>query len=107
VATLVAGVVGYLLGLVVQRLGGLYLGMATISFDLILSVAVTNGGNLTGGPTGLFGAIADITMPHIVAICVLAVVLLAFSERGRMGRRIEAVRDDPELALSEGINVGR
>jgi branched-chain amino acid transport system permease protein len=107
VATLLAGAVGYLLGLVVQRLGGLYLGMATISFDLILSVIVTNGGELTGGPTGLFGAIADLTTMQIFVICVIAVALLVWSERGRLGRRIETVRNDPELALSMGIKVGR
>jgi branched-chain amino acid transport system permease protein len=107
VATLLAGAVGYLLGLVVQRLGGLYLGMATISFDLILSVVATNGGGLTGGPTGLFGAIANITTTEIVVISVVAVVLLAWSERGRIGRKIDTVRDDPELARSMGIKVGR
>jgi branched-chain amino acid transport system permease protein len=107
VATLLAGAVGYLLGLVVQRLSGLYLGMATISFDLILSVVVTNGGNLTGGPTGLFGAIGDLTTTQIFVICVIAVALLAWSERGRLGRKIDTVRDDPELALSMGIKVGR
>ena len=96
-----------LLGLVVQRLSGLYLGMATISFDLILSVVVTNGGELTGGPTGLYGAIADLTTTQIIAIAAIAVVLLALSERGRIGRKIETVRDDPELALSMGIKVGR
>jgi branched-chain amino acid transport system permease protein len=107
VATLLAGAVGYLLGLVVQRLSGLYLGMATISFDLILSVVVTNGGSLTGGPTGLFGAIGDLTTTQIFIICVIAVALLAWSERGRLGRKIDTVRDDPELALSMGIKVGR
>jgi branched-chain amino acid transport system permease protein len=107
VGTLLAGAIGYLLGLVVQRLSGLYLGMATISFDLILSVVVTNGGDLTGGPTGLYGAIADLTTTHIIVICAIAVGLLALSERGRIGRKIETVRDDPELALSMGIRVGR
>ncbi len=106
-ATIVAGIIGYLLGLVVQRLGGLYLGMATVSFDLILSVVVTNGGELTGGPTGLFGAIADISIVQVIAICAVAVVLMLLSERGRLGRRIAAVREDPELAASMGIKVGR
>jgi branched-chain amino acid transport system permease protein len=68
---------------------------------------VTNGGELTGGPTGLFGAIADLTTTHIIVICAIAVVLLALTERGRIGRKIDTVRDDPELALSMGIKVGR
>jgi len=102
---LFAAATGYLLALLVRRLGGLYLGMATVAFDLIISVIVTNGGELTGGPTGLFGAIADFSMTQVVVITAAAVVLLALTERGRTGRRIEAVRDDPELATSMGINV--
>lgn len=102
---LLAAGTGYLLALLVRRLGGLYLGMATVAFDLIISVVVTNGGELTGGPTGLFGAIADFSMTHVGVITVAAVVLLALTERGRTGRRIDAVRDDPELATSMGINV--
>jgi branched-chain amino acid transport system permease protein len=104
---LAAASIGYVLAMLVRRLGGLYLGMATVAFDLILSVVAANGGELTGGPTGLFGAIADFGMTEVVVITVIAVALLALSERGRVGRRIEAVRDDPELASSMGINVRR
>jgi branched-chain amino acid transport system permease protein len=107
VVSLGCGVIGFLLALLVQRLNGLYLGMATIAFDLIISVIVTNGGDLTGGPTGLFGAISNITMTHVVVITVIALGLLALTERGSVGRRIEAVRDDPELATSMGVNVRR
>ncbi len=106
-ASLLAAVAALLLALLVHRLGGLYLGMATIAFDLILSVVVTNGGDLTGGPTGLFGAIAEVTMAQIVLGVVVIVVVLAISERGPLGRRVEAVRHDPELAASMGIRVRR
>lgn len=104
---LIAGVVGYLLALTVRRLGGLYLGMATIAFDLIVGVLAVNGGDLTGGPSGLFGALADVTTLHLVLISVVVVGLLAYSERGAIGRRVEAVREDPELAASMGIDVRR
>jgi branched-chain amino acid transport system permease protein len=103
----VTGLVSLGLGLLVNRLGGLYLGMATIAFDLIVSVVATNGGDVTGGPTGLFGAIADFGMAPVVVITVLAAAALALTERGRLGRRVDAVRDDPELAASMGIKVRR
>lgn len=102
-----AAAVGLLLGLIVARLSGLYLGMATIAFDLILTVAINNGGTLTGGAGGLYGAIATVKMSLIVVLVVIILVLAALSERGRTGRRIEALREDPQLAVSMGINVRR
>ncbi|HEX2072337.1 MAG TPA: branched-chain amino acid ABC transporter permease [Geodermatophilus sp.] len=103
----IAGVAGYLLALLVARLAGLYLGMATIAFALFLGVVATNGGELTGGATGLFGAISTLTTGHVIAIAVVVAVLLAASERGVYGRRIDAVREDPQLAVSLGIDVNR
>jgi branched-chain amino acid transport system permease protein len=38
-------------------------------------------------------------------VAAVPVILLVLSERGRFGRRIEAVREDPELAASTGTNV--
>jgi branched-chain amino acid transport system permease protein len=106
-SAIAAAVVSFGLGLLINKLSGLYLGMATVAFDLIISVVAVNGGDLTGGPTGLFGAITDITMTVVFTIVVVVVVLVAVTERGRLGRRIDAVRDDPELAASVGISVRR
>lgn len=101
--------VAALLGLLLRRLDGLYLGMATIAFDLILGVVIVNGGSLTGGAIGLYGAIArpPLSMAYIVVIAVVVVAALTYSERGALARRISAVRDDPELAVSMGISVQR
>lgn len=107
VGVVIAAVAGYLLALLVARLSGLYLGMATIAFALFLGVVAVNGGELTGGATGLYGAISTLTTGHVVAITVLVVLLLVVSERGAFGRRIDAVREDPQLAVSLGIDVGR
>jgi branched-chain amino acid transport system permease protein len=106
-AILVGVVVCYVLGLVVARLGGLYLGMATIAFTLIVGVVAINGGDLTGGVIGLFGVLADLPTITLLAFAVVAVLALAYTERGTLGRRIEAVREDPELAASVGVNVRR
>ncbi|MBM7808726.1 branched-chain amino acid transport system permease protein [Geodermatophilus bullaregiensis] len=104
---LVAAAAGYLLALLVARLSGLYLGMATISFALFLGVLATNGGDLTGGATGLYGAISTLTTGHVVAVTVVVALLLAAGERGAYGRRVDAVREDPHLAVSLGIDVTR
>lgn len=102
-----AAVAGWLLALLVARLSGLYLGMATIAFALFLAVVATNGGDLTGGATGLYGALSTLTTGNVIAIVLVVVVLLAVSERGAFGRRIDAVREDPQLAVSLGVDVNR
>ena len=74
-----AMVAGYLLALLVARLSGLYLGMATIAFALFLGVLAINGGELTGGPTGLYGALSTLTTTHVVVI--------TLAGRARAGRQ--------------------
>ncbi|MFV0457519.1 MAG: branched-chain amino acid ABC transporter permease [Actinomycetales bacterium] len=102
---LLAGAVSVVLGLIVQRLTGLYLGMATIAFSLIISVLAVNGGELTGGASGVFGALGDIGTPQLLVIVLIVVGLLAWSEAGGMGRRVDVVREDPQLAAALGVDV--
>ncbi|WP_104107723.1 branched-chain amino acid ABC transporter permease [Nocardioides sp. 616] len=104
---LAAAVVVFLLGLVVQRLTGLYMGMATIAFTLIVSVLAVNGGDATGGAGGLYGALGEISMLQIVLVVVAVVAVLVWTEARGLGRRIDTVREDPELANALGIDVNR
>ena len=106
-AIIMTSVIGLILGLMLARLNGLYLAMATVAFDLIIGVIALNGGEFTGSSTGLYGVITDFTMSQMYIITVVVVALVAFSELGRTGRRTEAVRDDPQLAASSGIDVRR
>jgi branched-chain amino acid transport system permease protein len=106
-AIVMTAVVGLALGLLLARLNGLYLAMATVAFDLIIGVIALNGGEFTGSSTGLYGVITDFTMSQMYVITVAVVALVAFSELGRTGRRSEAVRDDPQLAASAGVDVRR
>lgn len=106
-AMAVTAVIGLALGLLISKLNGLYLAMATVAFCLIITVIANNGGTLTGGATGIYGVITDFTMPTMFLLTGVALLLVALSERGRTGRRVDAVRDDPELAASMGIKVRR
>lgn len=105
----ICAVLGYLLSLVVQRLTGLYLAMATVAFVMIVTVVAHNGGTLTGGSVGLYGVITptEISVPHLAVVVAVVIAVMVLSERGAMGRRIEAVREDPELASAMGVNVAR
>lgn len=96
-----------LLGMLINRLNGLYLAMATVAFGLTVSVVAINGGEMTGGATGRYGVISDFTMGHMWAVLLVALGLVILSETGRTKRRVDAVREDPELAASMGINVRR
>src|SRR5690606_20853605 len=101
----ISGIVVFALGLLVQRLTGLYMGMATIAFTLIISVLAVNGGELTGGAGGLYGALGAIDTGHLLATLAVVVAVLVWTETKGMGRRIDTVREDPELANSVGIDV--
>jgi branched-chain amino acid transport system permease protein len=98
--------VGYLLGVLIQRLNGLYLAMATIAFVLIVTVIAGNGGEITGGHTGLYGVIGQLNIVVIILLAVIGTAIMAATEIGGLGRRIRAVQQDPQLAASMGINVG-
>lgn len=102
---LLAAVVILVLGLVVYRLAGLYLAMATLAFDLTIGVVALNGGEWTGGPVGLFGIFSDLTMGLMFAVVAACVLLVHLTERGKLARRITAVREDVELATATGVNV--
>lgn len=105
--TVFAGVACYLLGLLIQKLTGLYLAMATVAFTLIIAVIATNGGTLTGGASGIFGAVGGIENWHVFILLAIVIAGLAFSEMGALGRKVDTVREDPELAAALGINVAK
>jgi branched-chain amino acid transport system permease protein len=106
-AVLVSALVALALALLLYRLNGLYLAMATFAFDLIVVVVATNGGDLTGGALGLYGVLGtpQLTLTPVVIATAVVLLIIAGTERGKTARRIEAVCTDPELAYSVGIRV--
>lgn len=106
-AVVMTAFIGLLLGLVIARLAGLYLAMATVAFDLIIGVIAINGGTFTGSSTGLYGVLSDFTMPMMFTLTLIVLGLVVLSEHGKIGRRVHAVRDDQQLAASAGVNVRR
>lgn len=102
---LCSGFVGYFISAPLVRLRGLYLGMVTFAFDLILTVVVTNGGDLTGGALGLFGVPGDISMLGLVFVALCAIVLVSQLERRAVSRSLVAMRVSEELVQSVGIHL--
>lgn len=107
VAMAVGGGLGLLVSLATRRVAGIGLAMVTMSVVLITGLVLESLGDFTGGAVGLFGIPARVSTDGALAFVVGTAVLLTFLERGRMGRMMAAIREDPHIAASVGIPVTR
>lgn len=101
-----AGVIGLLVGLPSLRIKGVYLIIMTMGFGEIVRVFFLNF-EPTGAASGMGGIPVHTTLPVVVAFVVL-MLLMCFQIRGsRIGRALEAVREDELAAEVIGINLTR
>lgn len=107
IALVGAAVIGVILGILLRKLRGLYLGLFTIAFNLILTVFYRNGGELTGGSVGLFGVPEVLPFWAVVLVVAIAIVVVWRLSRASVGRSFEALRLNEDLAKSSGIEVTR
>ena len=113
-----AGALGLLLGVASLRLGGHYLAMVTISFQQILTLVLINWVSLSHGPDGvrnirrpmLFG-ISFEQGNTFLGLCLFVLALVAILvwrlRTARLGRAMQAVRDNELAAGTCGIDVFR
>jgi branched-chain amino acid transport system permease protein len=103
-AMLMPALLALLIGGPTLRLTGVYLALATIAIVEILRIFL-NASSYTGGALGLSGIPNKTTVALIYGS--LAVVLLGFVlvARSRLGRAMEAVREDEVAAGVMGINL--
>ena len=116
IAVAFAGMCGLILGLGSLRLGGHYLAMISISFQQILTLVLTNWIPFTHGPDG----VRNIPRPRFFGIsleggnaflglCLVVMVGVAlFAWRlkaTKLGRAMQAVRDNDLAAATSGIDV--
>jgi branched-chain amino acid transport system permease protein len=107
VALAIAGALSYALAWLLVRLRDLYLAMATVAFDLMVGVVALNWTGLTGGSLGLFAIpVAVTTLAMALTVAVVA-VLLYLMEHGTIGRALETIREDEELAQSFAVDTRR
>src|SRR5216684_5532145 len=107
--TLLAGMVGFLVGLPVLRLRGVFLAIATIGFIEALTEGVILNLPITGEGLGLKNPSADpLTGINVVLVSLAAVIFIVWRlTKGRLGRAWAAIRQDEVAALSQGIHVAR
>ena len=103
IGLVVSGVASGLLALLLTRLRGLYLGMGTIAFNLLVVAVALNWTPVTGGSSGIFGIPMVMTLPVAVGLTVLAVASVALWQSRSGGRFADALRTDEPLAMSLGI----
>jgi len=114
-AALASGLLGVVVGLVALRLAGIYLALATYSLAIATPSFLKHYKSITGGFGGI--SLDQLTPPawiplgpqHFVyyvawAIAGIAFLASAFVVRGRFGRALRALRDQPIAAVSFGIN---
>ena len=104
-----AGVVGFLVGLPVLRLRGVFLAIATIGFIEALRLGVILNVPITGEGLGLKNPHADPLGGVPIVLLSLAVVIFIVWRltKGRLGNAWSAIRQDELASLSQGINVAR
>lgn len=114
----VAALAGGVLGLTSLRLGGHYLAMVTISFQMIVTLVLTNWIWLSHGPDGVPG-IARPTLFGItfsdgtryLALCVAVLYVVGYFVwrlgRTRLGRAMQSVRDNELAAGVVGVDTYR
>ena len=113
-----AVVAGFVLGLTTLRLGGHYLAMITISFQIIFDLVLVNWSQVTQGPDG----VAGIERPSLfgfqliddryylllcMAILYAAIFMVWWLPQTRTGRGMRAVRENELAAEVSGINTLR
>jgi branched-chain amino acid transport system permease protein len=107
----VSALFGLALGKLVLNLSGPYLSLTTLAFAEIARVVVGNSHEFTRGDQGMHVATlmeSRVGYYYIFLAALVAVLLLLYALlRGRLGRFMMSVRDDPVGAESRGIDVVR
>lgn len=102
--TLLGLAAGLLLAAPLARLRGVYQAIASMAFVEILVALVLYFEDLTGGPLG-FHNIPRLATPWVLFLCMAGTMaLLIVLGQGGIGRAFDAMRQDPAVAASLGVN---
>ncbi|MBC8061869.1 MAG: branched-chain amino acid ABC transporter permease [Clostridiaceae bacterium] len=101
---ILAGFIGFLIGLPTLRLKGDYLAITTLGFGEIIRVVITNIDELGGGQ-GLTGIPPKTTFTWVFFIMIFSVIIIYNVVRSSQGRAMMSVREDEIAAEAMGINT--
>jgi branched-chain amino acid transport system permease protein len=117
-ATALAGLLAMLVAVLVLRLGGDYLAIATFGLGAVVQITATNAVGITGGPGGLSGIPLPLHGRGMLsgevawllvcgAIALAAFALLQRLDSAPWGRALRAVSEDADAAGAVGKDVTR
>ncbi len=120
-AGLLTVIFGILLSLPVLRLRGDYLAIITLAFGEIIRMFLQNSGDLTGGASGIsliprpwfFGiklkpvGAATFIYYIVVVLVILTIIVVRRIEDSRVGRALEAMKEDEIACEAMGIDIVR
>lgn len=102
---LVAALCGLLIALPVLRLGGDYLGIATLGFAEIIRVLIVNAAPVTNGALGIKGIPQYATMGWNFLWLGITVYVVMTLLRSNVGNVFKAIREDEIAAQTMGVNI--
>lgn len=102
---LIAALLGLLIALPVLRLGGDYLGIATLGFAEIIRVVFTNITPVTNGALGLKGIPSYANLGWNYFWCATTFFVIVKLLSSNFGNCLRAIRDDEVAAKAMGINT--
>lgn len=105
-AMLAPALVALVIGVPTLRLSGVYLALATIGLGEILRIFLIQS-DLAGGALGLSGIPARGGLPLIYGALAASALALTLACRSRIGRAMEAIREDEVAAAVSGVNLPR
>ncbi|WP_455478398.1 branched-chain amino acid ABC transporter permease [Bartonella sp. B10] len=100
-----AAIIGLLIAVPVLRLGGDYLGIATLGFAEIIRIIITNTTSLTNGSLGIKGIPQNATLWWNYGWLIFTVTFIILLLRSNTGNVLCAIRDDEIAAKTMGINA--
>lgn len=101
----VGAIAALLIGLPVMRLRGVFLAIATLGFAEMARITLNNM-SWTGGALGM-RVPKLVTLPIAVAALGIVAYWFARQRRSRLGRALDAIREDELAAMAMGIDVVR
>ena len=103
IGAVMASIIGLLIGIPLLRLEGLYFVMGTFGFGEVVRTFFMNF-EPTGGAYGFRGPVGA-TLPMIYGFVLVLILFFWLLGHSRLGRSLDALRDDHEVARTIGLNV--